>query len=66
VATDGAPDLLGAGQSRVAGDVLEHLGELSGAVVHDVPVDTVVVCDLLQFQSISSDATEVKEYKLCK
>lgn len=47
VATDGAADFLGAGKGGVAGDVLEHLGELSSAVVHHVPVDTVVVCNLL-------------------
>lgn len=49
VATDGAAHRLGAGQRRVAGDVLEHLGELPGAVVHHVPVHAVVVCNLLQF-----------------
>ena len=47
VTTDGAPDFLGAGKCWVAGDVLEHLGELSSAVVHHVPVDTVVICNLL-------------------
>jgi hypothetical protein len=55
VATDSAPDVLGAGQSRVTGDVLEHLGELSGAVVHNVAVYTVIVCDLLQNQTNSID-----------
>ena len=47
MATDGAADFLGAGKGWVTCDVLEHLGELSSAVVHHVPVDTVVVCDLL-------------------
>jgi hypothetical protein len=47
VATDRAPDRLGARESRIAGDILEHLGELSGAVVHHIPVDAVVVCNLL-------------------
>ena len=52
VAADGAAHVLGAGQRGVAGDVLEHLGELAGAVVHHVPVHAVVVRNLLQ-QSIS-------------
>ena len=48
VAADGAAHVLGAGQRGVAGDVLEHLGELAGAVVHHVPVHAVVVRNLLQ------------------
>ena len=52
VAADGAAHVLGAGQRGVAGDVLGHLGELAGAVVHHVPVHAVVVRNLLQ-QSIS-------------
>ena len=52
VAANGAAHVLGAGQRGVAGDVLEHLGELAGAVVHHVPVHAVVVRNLLQ-QSIS-------------
>jgi len=48
VAAGGAADGLGAGQRGVAGDVLEHLGELAGAVVHHVPVHAVVVGDLLR------------------
>jgi len=52
VAADGAAHVLGAGQRGVAGHVLEHLGELAGAVVHHVPVHAVVVRNLLQ-QSIS-------------
>jgi len=47
VAADGAAHVLGAGQRGVAGDVLEHLGELAGAVVHHVPVHAVVVRNLL-------------------
>jgi len=47
VAAGGAADGLGAGQRGVAGDVLEHLGELAGAVVHHVAVHAVVVGDLL-------------------
>lgn len=48
VAADGAAHVLGAGQRGVAGDVLEHLRELAGAVVHHVPVHAVVVGNLLQ------------------
>jgi hypothetical protein len=48
VAAGGAAHGLGAGQRGVAGDVLEHLGELPGAVVHHVPVHAVVVGDLLR------------------
>ena len=48
VAANGAAHVLGAGQRGVAGDVLEHLGELAGAVVHHVPVHAVVVRNLLQ------------------
>ena len=58
VATDGTPDFLGAGKGGVAGDVLEHLGELSSAVVHHVPVDTVVICNLLQSQNVSRSKQE--------
>jgi len=48
VAADGAAHVLGAGQRGVAGHVLEHLGELAGAVVHHVPVHAVAVGHLLQ------------------
>ena len=48
VAAGGAAHRLGAGQRGVAGDVLEHLGELPGAVVHHVAVHAVVVGDLLR------------------
>jgi hypothetical protein len=48
VAAGGATHGLGAGQRGVAGHVLEHLGELPGAVVHHVPVHAVVVRDLLR------------------
>lgn len=47
MATDSTSDFLGAGKCRVTGNVLEHLGEFSRAVVHHIPVDAVVVCDLL-------------------
>lgn len=46
---------LGAGQRRVAGDVLEYLCELPSAVVHHVPVHAIVVGDLLQFSDSVSD-----------
>ena len=67
VATDGAPDFLGAGQSWVTGDVLEHLGELSCAVVHNVPVDTEVVRDLLNsraFQLIATIPQKLRVYRI--
>jgi hypothetical protein len=43
----GASHGLGAWQRWVAGDILQHLGELLGAVLHHVPVHTVVVSNLL-------------------
>uniref|UniRef100_A0A0A8ZH98 Umc1300 n=1 Tax=Arundo donax TaxID=35708 RepID=A0A0A8ZH98_ARUDO len=48
VAAGGAADGLGAGQRRVGGGILEHLGELAGGVVHHVPIHLVAVRYILQ------------------
>jgi hypothetical protein len=67
VAADGAAHVLGAGQRGVAGDVLEHLGELAGAVVHHVPVHAVVVRDLLRrFQQSISDCQHMRGFRFQK
>jgi hypothetical protein len=48
VATGGAAHGLGARQRGVGGDVMEHLRELAGGVVHHVPVHAIVVGDLVE------------------
>ena len=47
VAAGGAADVLGAGKGGVGSDVLQDLRALPGLVMHDVAVDAVVACHLL-------------------
>ena len=52
--TDSAADSLGSGKSWVRSNILQDLRSLPSRVVHLVPIDTVIVRDLLNQTSNST------------